>query len=34
MFWTDGSVYKGNWVNGEQSGEGVLILADGKVKSG
>ncbi len=34
MFWTDGSVYKGDWVKGIQHGFGKLILPDGTVKEG
>ena len=29
MYWNDGSIYKGNWVNGNQHGEGILTLPDG-----
>jgi hypothetical protein len=24
MFWTNGTVYRGQWVNGVQHGEGIL----------
>ena len=34
MYWNDGSIYKGNWVNGNQQGEGILYLPDGRVKKG
>ena len=34
MFWNDGSVYKGQWVDGEQDGDGILYMADGRVKEG
>jgi hypothetical protein len=26
MYFTDGTVYKGNWVKGIQSGKGVMIF--------
>jgi hypothetical protein len=34
MYWVDGSVYKGEWLNGQQHGKGVLVMADGRVKDG
>lgn len=34
MFWNDGSVYKGQWLDGEQHGEGILYMADGRIKEG
>ena len=34
MNWTDGSIYKGDWVNGVQHGRGVMKFADGTVKNG
>ena len=34
MFWSDGSVYKGNWHKGLQHGEGRLELPDGRIKQG
>jgi hypothetical protein len=34
MYWTDGSVYKGEWHKGLQNGTGILILPDGTTKEG
>ena len=34
MYWNDGSVYKGQWKEGLQDGEGVLYMADGRIKEG
>lgn len=34
MYWTDGSVYKGEWVNGIQHGVGKMSFPDGRVKEG
>lgn len=34
MYWNDGSVYKGEWKNGSQEGEGILYMADGRMKEG
>jgi hypothetical protein len=34
MFWTDGSIYKGEWRNGIQHGKGKTILPDGSEKDG
>ncbi len=34
MYWNDGSLYKGSWVDGKQEGEGTLYLPDGRVKEG
>jgi len=34
MEWTDGSLYRGEWVNGVQHGKGEMRFADGTVKSG
>lgn len=34
MFWTDGSVYKGDWEQGLQHGFGEINLKDGTVKKG
>ena len=34
MHWSDGSVYKGDWVQGVQHGVGTIQLKDGKVKKG
>ena len=34
MYWNDGSLYKGSWSDGKQEGEGILYLADGRVKQG
>ena len=33
MYWLDGTCYKGEWMNGVQEGEGLLILpGEGKKK--
>jgi len=34
MYWNDGSIYKGSWKQGLQHGEGILWMADGRVKEG
>ena len=34
MFWTDGSVYKGTWKEGDQDGIGMMIFSDGYKKAG
>jgi hypothetical protein len=34
MYWTDGSIYKGNWVNGIQHGYGKMIFIDGTMNEG
>lgn len=34
MFWTEGSIYKGEWVRGVQHGFGKMIFPDGKYKEG
>lgn len=34
MNWTDGSCYKGDWVNGVQHGRGSMSFADGTIKTG
>jgi len=34
MRWTDGSVYKGEWVRGIQHGKGKMIYPDGSVIEG
>ena len=34
MFWTDGSIYKGEWVNGIQHGKGIMTFPDGRIKDG
>lgn len=34
MFWADGSIYKGFWENGVQSGLGLMIFQDGMKKAG
>lgn len=34
MRWTDGSVYKGEWVNGVQHGKGEMRFSDGTTKKG
>ena len=34
MYWTDGSVYKGDWIKGIQHGKGVMTFPDGRIKDG
>lgn len=34
MYWNDGSIYKGQWKDGQQEGEGILYMADGRIKEG
>ena len=34
MYWTDGSIYKGEWVKGIQHGYGEMIFPDGTKKVG
>ena len=34
MFWTDGSIYKGEWVKGIQHGYGEMLFPDGTKKVG
>jgi hypothetical protein len=34
MYWTDGSIYKGEWINGIQHGKGTMSLTDGLCKAG
>ena len=34
MYWTDGSVYKGEWKKGIQNGRGVMSFPDGRIKDG
>jgi hypothetical protein len=34
MYFTDGTIYKGNWSRGLQTGRSVMILPDGSVKEG
>lgn len=34
MRWTDGSVYKGEWLNGVQNGKGEMRFVDGTTKAG
>ena len=34
MYWTDGSIYKGDWVNGIQHGKGIMTFPDGRIKDG
>ena len=34
MYWTDGSCYKGEWMNGIQNGLGAMKFPDGRVKEG
>lgn len=34
MYWVDGSIYRGFWENGVQSGLGLMIFKDGLRKAG
>lgn len=34
MYWTDGSIYKGEWKKGIQHGKGVMTFPDGRIKDG
>ena len=34
MYWTDGSIYKGEWKKGIQHGRGVMTMPDGRIKDG
>lgn len=34
MYWTDGSIYKGEWKKGIQNGRGVMTFPDGRIKDG
>mgnify|MGYP000846670189 FL=1 len=34
MYWTDGSVYKGEWIKGIQHGKGIMTFPDGRIKDG
>jgi hypothetical protein len=34
MYWADGSIYRGFWENGVQSGLGLMIFMDGLRKAG
>ena len=34
MYWSDGTVYIGNWHKGKQSGKGCLRLPNGIVREG
>jgi len=34
MFWTDGSIYQGEWKQGIQHGFGKMVFPDGSVKEG
>jgi hypothetical protein len=34
MYWADGSIYRGFWENGVQSGLGLMIFKDGLRKAG
>ena len=34
MYWTDGSVYKGEWRKGIQYGRVVMTFPDGRIKDG
>lgn len=34
MYWTDGSIYKGEWRKGIQEGKGVMTFPDGRIKDG
>ena len=34
MFFTDGSIYKGEWARGLQNGKAIMILPDKTVREG
>jgi hypothetical protein len=34
MYWADGSIYRGFWENGVQTGLGLMIFSDGLRKAG
>jgi hypothetical protein len=34
MYWTDGTIYKGEWADGSQHGMGKMIQPDGTVLEG
>lgn len=34
MYWTDGSIYKGNWYKGIQWGYGIMQFSNGEIKEG
>ena len=34
MFWTDGSIYQGEWKQGVQHGYGKMTFPDGTIKEG
>ena len=34
MYWTDGSLYQGEWRNGIQHGHGKMVFPDQTVKEG
>lgn len=34
MYWIDGSIYKGLWVQGVQNGIGLMVFPDGNQKVG
>jgi hypothetical protein len=34
MFWTDGSIYQGEWKQGIQHGYGKMTFPDGTIKEG
>ena len=34
MYWTDGSIYKGEWFKGIQHGKGIMTFPDGRIKDG
>ena len=34
MYWNDGSVYLGYWRGGQQEGEGILRMPNGRIKQG
>jgi hypothetical protein len=34
MYWADGSIYRGFWVEGVQHGLGLMIFKDGMRKAG
>ena len=34
MYWVDGSIYRGFWLEGQQHGLGLMIFKDGLRKAG
>ena len=34
MYWSDGTIYRGYWVDGQQEGLGMMIFKDGMRKAG